>query len=44
MFDIERDALRSEGFDPDAPETKTAIDSVRCELSLLCPDPETEQG
>lgn len=46
MFDnIERDALREEGFDPDDPATVTAIDLVRWELSLLRrPDPEVEQG
>ena len=45
MFDdIEREAMRSEGFDPDDPATKSAIDLVRWELSLLRPDPEVEQG
>lgn len=45
MFDdIEREAMRSEGFDPDDPATKTAIDLVRWELSLLRPDPEAEPG
>ena len=46
VFDnIERDALREEGFDPDDPETVTAIDLVRWELSLLRrPDSEVEQG
>ena len=46
VFDnIERDALREEGFDPDDPATVTAIDLVRWELSLLRRlDPEVEQG
>ncbi len=45
MFDdIERDALRDEGFDPDDPATVTAIDLVRWELSLLRPDPDIERG
>jgi hypothetical protein len=45
VFDnFERDALREEGFDPDDPETVTAIDLVRWELSLLRLDPEVEQG
>ncbi|WP_020109730.1 hypothetical protein [Nocardia sp. 348MFTsu5.1] len=45
MFDdIEREAMREEGFDPDDPATKTAIDLVRWELALLRPDPEVEPG
>lgn len=45
MFDvIEREAMRCQGFDPDDPATKTAIDLVRWELSLLRPDPDVEPG
>jgi hypothetical protein len=32
--DDERQALGDEGIDPDAPAVITAIDLVRCELSL----------
>jgi hypothetical protein len=35
MDDIERKAIRAEGFDPDDPAVVTAIDLVRWELSML---------
>jgi hypothetical protein len=33
--DVEREAIRAEGLDPDDPTVVTAIDLVRCELSSL---------
>lgn len=38
MDDIERDALRAEGLDPDDPAVVAAIDFVRWELQLLADD------
>jgi hypothetical protein len=35
MDDIEREAIRAEGFDPDDPTVVTAIDLVGWELSML---------
>lgn len=38
MNDIEREAFRAEGLDPDDPEMVAAIDLVRWELQLLADD------
>jgi len=35
LDDEEREALRAEGFDPDDPAVKAAIDLVRWELSAI---------
>lgn len=35
MDDDEREAIRSEGLDPDSPAVWAALDLVRWELSLL---------
>jgi hypothetical protein len=35
MDEIEREALRCEGLDPDDPAVVTAIDFVRWDLSML---------
>jgi hypothetical protein len=35
MDEVEREAIRTEGFDPDDPVVVTAIDLVRWELSML---------
>jgi hypothetical protein len=35
MADDEREATRAEGYDPDNPDVRVAIDLVRRELELL---------
>lgn len=35
MDDIDREAIRAEGFNPDDPAMVTAIDLVRWELSVI---------
>ncbi len=35
MDDIEREAIRDEGYDPDDPKVITALDRVRAELAEL---------
>jgi hypothetical protein len=34
MASDEREAMQAEGFDPDSPDVRAAIDPVRWELSL----------
>jgi hypothetical protein len=41
MDDVERDAIRDEGLDPDDPAVIAAIDLVRWELSLGAQSPST---
>jgi hypothetical protein len=41
MDDIEREAIRAEGLDPDDPAVVTAIDCVRWQLSLHFGDHDT---
>jgi hypothetical protein len=36
MDDIEREAIRAEGYDPDDPAVDAALDRVRAERSSLC--------
>jgi hypothetical protein len=37
MDDAEREAIRGEGFDPDDPVVRAAVDLVRWELELIGP-------
>lgn len=38
MDDIEREAIRAEGLDPDDPTVLTALEVVRSEMATLAPD------
>ena len=39
MDDIEREAIRAEGLDPDDPAVVAALDRVRAELATLLRSP-----
>jgi hypothetical protein len=39
MDDIERAAIRDEGYDPDDPEVVAALDRVRAELAAVLRNP-----
>lgn len=39
MDDIEREAIRDEGYDPDDPAVVAALDRVRAELAAMFPRP-----